>query len=206
MAQYDEYIWLYLKQRLGNEYAVAGLMGNLYAESGLRPNNLQGSYETSLGYSDESYTLAVDTGTYSQNQFVHDSAGYGLAQWTYWSRKQRMYTFWKERGYDSIGNIDMGLDFLVHELKTYYSGIWNALKKATSVRQASDIILLQYERPKDQSEAVQERRASYGQGYYDTYSGTGEAGSDDGTGEDSYIKKKSKLSLVMLYLASKKVV
>ena len=203
MAQYDEYIWLYLKAKLGNEYGVAGLMGNLNAESGLRPNNLQGSYETSLGYSDESYTSAVDSGAYTEYQFVHDSAGYGLAQWTYWSRKQRMYTFWKERGYDSIGNIDMGLDFLVHELKTYYSGIWNALKKATSVREASNIVLLQYERPKDQSESAQDKRAGYSQTFYDRYTGTGEAGTD--TGEDTFIKKKSKLSMMMLYIASKKV-
>lgn len=52
-------------------------MGNLFAESGLNPKNLQNSYEKKLGYNDVTYTQAVDDGTY--NNFVKDSAGYGLA-------------------------------------------------------------------------------------------------------------------------------
>ena len=35
MAQHDKYIWDYFKAKLNNEYGTAGLMGNLYAESGL---------------------------------------------------------------------------------------------------------------------------------------------------------------------------
>ena len=40
---------------------VAGLMGNLYAESGLNPQNLQNTYEKRLGFTDASYTAAVDS-------------------------------------------------------------------------------------------------------------------------------------------------
>ena len=80
----DERIWQFLKSYGLNDYGVAGLMGNLYAESGLNPQNLQNTYEKKLGYSDASYTAAVDNGFYSD--FVHDSAGYGLAQWTFWSQ------------------------------------------------------------------------------------------------------------------------
>jgi hypothetical protein len=53
-------------------------MGNLYAESGLRSNNLQNTYEKKLGMTDEQYTAAVDNGSYTN--FVRDAAGYGLAQ------------------------------------------------------------------------------------------------------------------------------
>ena len=87
----EQKIWSFLMERINNPYGVAGLMGNLYAESGLRPNNLQNSYEKSLGMTDESYTAAVDNGSYTN--FVRDSAGYGLAQWTYWSRKQALKEF-----------------------------------------------------------------------------------------------------------------
>ena len=69
----EDHIWEVLYARIGNPYGVAGLMGNLYAESGLQPNNLQNSYEESLGYSDASYTQAVDSGSYSN--FTSDSAG-----------------------------------------------------------------------------------------------------------------------------------
>ena len=79
----EKAIWDALMDKIGNAYGVAGVMGNLYAESALRSNNLQQSYEKKLGYTDETYTAAVDNGTYTN--FVKDSAGYGLAQWTYWS-------------------------------------------------------------------------------------------------------------------------
>jgi hypothetical protein len=60
-------------------------MGNLNAESGLRSNNLQDTYSREFGLSDTQYTQKVDNGTYTN--FIKDEAGYGLAQWTYWSRK-----------------------------------------------------------------------------------------------------------------------
>ena len=40
----EKAIWDYLLAKIGNEYGVAGLMGNLYAESALRSNNLQQTY------------------------------------------------------------------------------------------------------------------------------------------------------------------
>lgn len=79
-------IWNYFKAKGLSDYGIAGLMGNLYAESGLSPINLQNSFEIRLKYTDASYTAAVDNGSYTN--FVYDKAGYGLAQWTYWSRKQ----------------------------------------------------------------------------------------------------------------------
>lgn len=48
-APNEKHIWDVLYAKIGNSYGVAGLMGNLYAESGLQPNNLQNSYEESLG-------------------------------------------------------------------------------------------------------------------------------------------------------------
>ena len=161
----EKKIWDYLLGKIGNPFGVAGLMGNLYAESGLRPDNLQNTYEKKLGMSDASYTAAVDNGSYSN--FVKDSAGYGLAQWTYWSRKQNLLDFAKERG-ASIGDLDVQLDFLMKELAGY-SSVLKTLRTATSVREASDTVLTKYERPADQSEAAQARRASYGQKYYDRY-------------------------------------
>ena len=78
-------IWDFLKSQGLNDYGIAGLMGNLYAESGLKPTNLQNTFEKKLGYTDAEYTAAVDQKLYTN--FVNDSAGYGLAQWTYYSRK-----------------------------------------------------------------------------------------------------------------------
>ena len=164
----EEKIWNYLIEKGLSKAGAAGLMGNLNAESALNPKNLQNSYEKKLGYTDDSYTAAVDNGSY--NNFVRDSAGYGLAQWTYWSRKQNMLEFARAAG-KSIGDLEMQLDFLFKELSEGYKTVLATLKAATTVKAASDSVLLNYERPADQSEAVKKKRASYGQTYYDRYAG-----------------------------------
>ena len=160
-------IWDFFKSQGLNDYGIAGLMGNLYAESGLKPTNLQNTFEKKLGYTDAEYTAAVDQKLYTN--FVNDSAGYGLAQWTYYSRKQNMLTFHTKKG-KSIGDLNTQLEFLVHELTTSYkSSVWEVLKSAKSILEASSAVLLKFERPADQSTAVQNKRASYGQEYYNKY-------------------------------------
>lgn len=158
-------IWNYFKGKGLNNFAVAGIMGNLYAESGFKPTNLQNTYEKKLGYTDATYTAAVDNGSYTN--FVKDSAGYGLAQWTYWSRKQALWEYAQSVG-KSIGDLTMQLDFMWKEMQGYKS-MMTTLKSATSVLEASNAMLTQYEKPADQGEAVQKKRAGYGQTYYDKY-------------------------------------
>lgn len=162
----EKTIWNFLMVHIDNEYGVAGLMGNLYAESALRSNNLQQSYETKLGYNDTTYTAAVDNGSY--DNFVKDAAGYGLAQWTYWSRKQAMLEFHQSKK-KSIGDLQTQLEFLIKELSGSYKGVWSDLKNATSILDASNSVLLKFERPANQGESVQKKRAEYGQKYYDKY-------------------------------------
>lgn len=155
------------KQGLSNA-GVAGVMGNMFAESGLKPNNLQNSFEKRLGHTDISYTKAVDNGTYKN--FSKDSAGYGLCQWTYPTRKAALLAFAKAEK-ASVGDAEMQLRFFVKELKESFSGVLSTLKTATTVREASDVMLLKFERPADQSEKVRKLRASYGQSYYQKFAG-----------------------------------
>lgn len=158
-------IWNYFIVKGMSPAGVAGLMGNLYAESGLNPQNLQNTYEKRLGLTDAEYTAAVDSGAYTN--FVRDSAGYGLAQWTYWSRKEAMLNYAKKTG-ESIGDLMMQLDFMYEELKGY-AAVFQVLRTAQTVKEASDIVLTKYERPADMSNTVKTKRASFGQAYYDYY-------------------------------------
>lgn len=174
----EEKIWNFLVGKGLSKAGAAGLMGNLFAESALNPKNLQNSYEKKLGHTDDSYTAAVDNGSY--NNFVRDSAGYGLAQWTYWSRKQNMLEFARAAG-KSIGDLEMQLDFLFKELSEGYKSVLTVLKTATTVKAASDSVLLNYERPADQSNTVKTKRAGYGQKYYDKYAGTASKPGNGGT-------------------------
>ena len=171
----EKSIWDALMAFIGNAYGTAGLMGNLYAESALNPKNLQNNGNRALGMTDDEFTAAMDAGAY--DNFVNDGYGYGLAQWTYHSRKAALLAYVKERGV-SVGDFAAQLGFLCKELEGY-STMLKTLKAAKTVREASDVVLKQYERPADQGTAVQEKRAAYGQKYFDKYAGnTGTAVTD----------------------------
>lgn len=159
------YIWKRLKTAGMTDAGAAALMGNLQAESALIPTNLQNCYNQSLGLTDEQYTAAVDDGSYTN--FVHDCAGYGLAQWTYWTRKQGLLDFARSAG-KSIGDLDMQLDFLLHELKNSYAGVWEILCCADTIRTASDAVMCRFENPADQSERAKAYRAGLGKDLLDT--------------------------------------
>ena len=163
----EERIWNFLKGKGLNDFATAGIMGNLYAESGLSSINLENYYESSLGMTDEEYTAAVDNGSY--DNFIHDSAGYGLAQWTYWSRKQGLLELAKSKSV-SIGNIDMQLEYLWSEMQSYH-GMMVKLKDATSVEDATSVFMLEFERPADQSGEAQQGRVNFSQSFYGRYAG-----------------------------------
>ena len=169
----EEKIWNYLKSKGLSDCGVAGLMGNLYAESGLRPNNLQNTYEGKFGMADAEYTELVDKGRYTN--FVRDSAGYGLAQWTYWSRKEALLAYAKASK-KSIGDLEMQLDFLLKELSSY--GLLGRLKTVSTVLEASNIVLLEFEKPASMNTAAtQVKRAEYGQKYFDKYAKKGSVSS-----------------------------
>lgn len=162
----EERIWNYLTAAGMTDCGAAGLMGNLYAESGLIPANLQNTYEKKLGYTDAAYTAAVDNGAYTN--FGDDGAGYGIAQWTHPDRKPKLLAFAKAAG-KSVGDLETQLAFLVKELRESFKLVHYVLVTATDVKTASNVVLLQFEKPADQSAAAKERRAGYGQIYYNRY-------------------------------------
>ena len=140
-----EKIWFALKNEGYSEYAIAGAMGNLDYESGLRPNNLQNVYEKQLG-SDNQYTANINGGTYSQEQFANDRAGYGIAQWTSKFRKEGLYKYVsnyykvddksEEDSKETLIRIDdlkAQVEFLIAELK----GTGPAADYATRIKEGS---------------------------------------------------------------------
>lgn len=166
-----EKIWNFFLDEGFSIYGIAALMGNLSAESGLDPKNLQNSCEKRLNYTDAEYTAAVDNGTYKN--FTYDGAGYGLPQFTFPSRKEAFYKYAKAAG-KSIGDLETQLLFMVKEMKKDFKSVYSALKTASDVKTTSDLVLKKYEAPKDQSDAVKRKRAEYGQEYFNRFSGAGE--------------------------------
>lgn len=164
-----------------NSYGAAAIMGNLYAESGLDPKNLQNTYNESLHMTDDEYTDAVDDGSY--DNFVNDAAGYGLAQWTSAGRKQSLLNYAWATG-SSIGSQRMQLDFLMEELNDAYSGVLDVLCSAKSLKEASNEVLFHFERPRDQGLSVQKKREAYSRYFFKQYSGEEEEDDDESMKEE----------------------
>ena len=153
-------IWRYLVTNGLSEHGAAALMGNWAVESGFMPNNLEnshergGEHEIAPGYTDESYTSAIDSGSYSKDRFASDStfytkrdgnpmgAGYGLAQWTSADRKKALYDATVGQG-KSIADLGSQLKFALSELSTTETGGY--LKTANDYREAALKVLYDYE-------------------------------------------------------------
>ena len=204
MADYSRGIWDYMLAKIGHKSGVAALMGNLEAESGLKPNNLQNSYESALGFTDESYTEAIDSGRYTRSQFVNDQAGYGLAQWTYSTRKANLYDTWVNNGFPSIADITLQCSFLYAELVVSYPGVLRVLETATSIREASDKVLHDFENPADQSTSVEVYRASLGQAWYDKYAEGGGGGEGPVVPPSPTPVKSKSMPLWLMYAATRR--
>lgn len=155
-------VWNYFidYEKIGNAYGVAGLMGNLEVESGLNPACLQYSGCKKLNTTGAIYTENVDSGKYSKTKFCYDKFGYGIAQWTFNSRKKHLYEFAKDTK-RSIGDICMQTEFLWKEIQTYPS-VLLALKNAKSVKDASNIFMIKFEKPSDQSDEAKKKRERAG--------------------------------------------
>ena len=163
----EQTVWNFLVSQGLTKAGAAGMMGNLQAESGMRSVVYQDSYKPSVGLSDQQYVDQVNSGAYSQYKFVHDSVGFGLAQWTYYTRKQALY----DMCHGQIGDLSCQLRYLIAELKTYFSGVNSLLRSSGSVSDCALKVLFQFESPADQGPGVQQYRIGLAQGYYNTFAG-----------------------------------
>lgn len=170
---FETFIWNYFMQahRINNPAGVAGLMGNLEAESGLIPYRVQDDFTTGYVESIE-YTEKVDKGLISKYDFINNGpggGGYGLAQWTSEGRKEGLYNRWKT-GYASIGNITLGCDYLWWELNGEYADVLSVLQTTTDIRTASNKVLFDFEAPRETGESVQNARYTNSVNIYNRHS------------------------------------
>ena len=162
----DAYIWNFLVSSGLTKEGAAGLMGNLNAESNLESVKYQNSYKKKIGLTDQEYVDRVNDGRYSEYNFVHDSVGFGLAQWTYYTRKQSLFNFC----HGQIGDLNCQLNFMIAELKlSEYRAVDVLLRNSNNIRDCTLKVLFNYEKPYDQSEKSQNKRINYANNFYNTF-------------------------------------
>lgn len=120
-----------------------GMWGNIDKESeGGISNNVENGRSK---YDDATYTRYVDEG---RLDFVYDQIGYGICQWTFWSRKQGLLNLARSRGV-SISDENMQVDFLISELKSpQYIKVWNyCCDPNVSIYDATHYVMVNFEKP-----------------------------------------------------------
>lgn len=143
---------------------AAGVVGNIQAESGIYSNRIQGDmtypYEKS-----ENYTKAVMNGTYKASTYYNDGVGYGLVQWTYWTRKKALLDYCKSTA-QYLGDIEPQTQFLIKELKEDYSQVWYVLTTSSDVTACAESFMLKFERPANQTVSARLFRSGLAKNWY----------------------------------------
>ena len=127
------------------EAGALGMLGNFDCESNCISYRLQGDFSQYYNVSKQ-YTLDVDSGSISRQQFANDSKGYGLAQWTWSPRKAALWDFWKTRG-GSIGDEHLQVEFAVSELVSDYQNLLSYLRSSNDLYECTKKICYQFENP-----------------------------------------------------------
>jgi hypothetical protein len=134
---------------------ASGIVGNLINEGGLIPNRIENKVSGAVLVG----KLVIGT-----------SVGYGWAQWTTRSRQQKLADYAKSQGVDYTTTDltdDINYGYLVKELQTDYPTVLKNLKSKTTLRDATEVILKQFEAPKDQSDPVLDTRTASAQDILD---------------------------------------
>lgn len=125
------------------------LMGNWECESNLEGCRLQGDVQSDRWASKE-YARKVDNRLVSDEWFFNDGKGWGIPQYTFWSRKKGFLAYCRENGV-SIGDEAANVGYALVELTTepQYKSLWNLLTTCgeTQLYDATGRVCKEYERP-----------------------------------------------------------
>ena len=125
---------------------ACAMIGNMDAESSLISIRKQGDFSENFVKSQE-YTAAVNSEEITRWQFMSDSIGYGLCQWTLSTRKDHLYMFAREAG-TSIGDELMQCRFCLWELQNEYADdLYPFLCQTDDLAKATQRICAEFERP-----------------------------------------------------------
>ena len=159
----EKKVWDFLKLKGLTNAGAAGLMGNLYCESRIESVIYEEKYHKTIGLTNEEYVAKVNSGEYTN--FVKDKVGFGLAQWTYYSRKQALLN----KCLGNIGDMDCQLEYLYDELKHDFSQVLNFLETSNDIYSCTVQVMAKFEKPSDQSDKAKNYRNSISQKYYNTF-------------------------------------
>jgi len=185
----DAYDVLY-KGFKNNAFSASAVMAYIKIESSFNPKALEKAFAKKKGYTNESYTKAVDKNTYKN--FATDKAGYGYLQWAVAARKRNLLNFAK--GKPSIGSSAVQIEFILKELQTGYKSCFQSLTKAKSIDDAVDAIYKGYIK----LASIKSKALTYAKEFYSKYAkASSTSSSTSSTSSTSGADKRQKVINVM---------
>lgn len=158
----EERVWYTLIANGYSEIATAGIMGNIYGESGFKPT-------------------ATEAG---------NGEGYGLCQWSF-GRKQQLIQYAESKGKE-WNDVEIQIEFLLAELNVnggcdgyanyqmageHYGYTYESWYNATDVETATKAFMAVFERP-NMNLAHTDKRVDAAKKYYNEYQGKARNGGD----------------------------
>jgi hypothetical protein len=140
---YEQTIYNRLRKHGVTQAGALGILGNWACESGNEPFRVQGDFNAYRTIS-KAYVQDIKSNRMSAQMFQSDQKGFGLAQWTYWSRKAEML---QVCGRDRIDDAEAQTDFAVKEMKRDFPNLWQFLTQTTDVFTACSRVCREFERP-----------------------------------------------------------
>lgn len=141
---YQQIIFNELKANGLTESGALGMLGNFKAESDCEPNRLENDYSPYRTASKD-YVNRATSGIMSKAEFCK-AIGFGLAQWTFPSRKANLWEFWKNSG-KNLDDVYMQIDFAIKELKQDYPELWKLLCNSNDLYECVKRVCYDFENP-----------------------------------------------------------
>ena len=175
--QNAKYIHSFLNSNGWSLNAVAAILGNMQAESGLNP------------------------GRWQSDAVGNTAAGYGLVQWT---PATKYFEWCNSEGYSDPSEMDSGLNRIIYEVSagiqwiqtdTYSFSFEDFTKSNSDAGELAKAFLLNYERPADQGASVQSYRAGLALEWLSFLKSNGSQGG--GSGGVGGIRKRKKFNFIL---------
>ncbi|MCA9349283.1 D-alanyl-D-alanine carboxypeptidase family protein, partial [Candidatus Saccharibacteria bacterium] len=160
--------------------AAAGVMGNLKAESGIDPHNMQNN----APLPDSPYMPTDPSDPSQAHPDIRNKFGYGIAQWTSEGRQSNLIAFANNDTQGrTTGDLRLQLEFLWQELTVSYAGVLAVLQTpGVTIDDSSYTMLTEFMVPGvfvegsdaysvDGQTEETARRLGFSQDIYNTYSG-----------------------------------
>ena len=142
---YQQIVYDRLRQHGMTEAGALGVLGNFECESNCEPFRVQGDFSSFRSIS-KAYVNALNSGRLTKEVFAKDQKGFGLAQWTFHTRKAELYDEWKRSG-KRIDDAEFQTDFAVMELKRDFAADYKLLCSTNDIYEAVRAVCDRFENP-----------------------------------------------------------